>query len=333
MSGLQTLVANIAANTLTTDEQAILIVALNALIPTFPTPDEIASADAVRLAELEMVSALFAINAGDGGVVPPVGGITEVDGVEPIEVTTVGTVATVKIAPGSQSQVPVWDTGPNRYDIRQLTQDDILPGFSIVSFTGSQTVETGATITNPAFAASYSSTPASASLTNTDGVDSPLALTTPFTAGTFVGAFTHSAPATVGVTLTAVSGVTRTAGASLTWASRTFGGVGAAGASSATASGTSAVLNGGAGTLGSEGLFLSIVGQSFGPFAPSAQKIYVLTPHTSTPHTFKDQNGFAFAMNAPTTFSFTNEPGAALSMDLYESTNTLSSSFTLTVQS
>jgi hypothetical protein len=91
------------------------------------------------------------------------------------------------------------------------------------------------------------------------------------------------------------------------------------------------VLDAGHGTLASEGLFSSVVGQSFGPFVPSTQKIYVLTPHTATPHTFHDQNGFTFAMNAPTTFSFTNQLGVVLSMDLYESTNLLSSSFTITV--
>lgn len=231
----------------------------------------------------------------------------------------------------TQSEVLVFDSGPGQYDVRQLTSDDILPGFSIASFTGGSTVEVGATVTNPPFAATYSSTPDSAQITNTDGTDSPLVLVTPFTAGTVVGAFHKTAQATVTFTLSATKGVTRTASQAITFLPRSFGGVGTAGAVSATAVGTTAVLNGGLGTLASVGLFASVIGQTFGPFAPAAQKIYLLVPHTATPHAFKDQNGFTFAMNAPTTFAFTNANGAVLSMDLYESTNVLGSSFSILV--
>ena len=231
-----------------------------------------------------------------------------------------------------QSYVIVYDSPGPGYTIRQLTQDDILPGFVISSFVGGSTVELGAVVTNPSFTASYSSLPGSASISNTDSIDSPLTLSTPFTSGTVVGAFTHNATTTVTFTLTAIKGsVTRMSTQSLNFFPRTFGGVGNAGAVSATASGTSAVLNGGLGTLASEGLFSSIVGQNFGPIVPSSQKIYILTPHTGSPHVFRDQNGFSFSMLAPTTFSFTNQNGVVLSYDLYESTNILSSSFTLTV--
>jgi hypothetical protein len=112
---------------------------------------------------------------------------------------------------------------------------------------------------------------------------------------------------------------------------RSFGGVGTAGATGATASGNNALLAGGIGTLTNQGLFSNIVGQMFGPFSPSTQKIYVLTPHTASPHVFHDQNGFPFAMNAPTNFTFVNQNSVSLSYDLYESTNLLSSTFTLTV--
>ena len=238
----------------------------------------------------------------------------------------------------AQSDVYVYDTSTSQYALRQLTQDDILPGFAINSFTGGSTVETGATVTNPAFAASYNETPDSANITNTDGTDSPLALTTPFTAGTVVGAFHKTTPQAVTFTLHATKGsVTKTAASAINFFDRTFSGVGAAGAATATAAGTTAVLNGGAGTLagsGSDGgLFNSIVGQTFGAFNPTNQKIYVLTPHTTVPHTFHDQDGFGFPMNAPTTFNFTNAQGAVLSYDLYESTNLLSAPFSLTVES
>lgn len=237
-----------------------------------------------------------------------------------------------------QSAVAVFDAaaggGPNKYQIRQLTQDDIAAGFSITSFTGAQTVETGSTVHNPAFVAAYNTAPDSANITNTDGLASPTNLVTPFTAEVVAADFTHNAPASVTFTLHATKGgVTKTSALNINFFDRTFGGVGAAGAVNATAAGNTAVLNGGLGTLASEGLFNSIVGQVFGAFNPVNQKIYILTQHTITPHTFKDQNGFGFAMNAPTTFNFTNQNGVVLSYDLYESTNLLNSAFTLTVVS
>jgi hypothetical protein len=229
------------------------------------------------------------------------------------------------------SAVPVWDS--TVYDIRQLTQDDILPGFSITGFGGGSVVECGATVTNPSFSASYSSLPSSANIANTDAIDSPLTLTTPFTSGTVVGSFHHTAVNdSVTFTLTAIKGVTRTATTAITYEARSFGGVGGAGATSATALGSTAVLSASLGTLSDEGLHGSDVGQSYGPFNPTSQKIYLLMPHTSPGHTFKDQNGFTFAMNSPTTFSFTNQNAAVISMDLYESTNLLSTTFTITVE-
>jgi hypothetical protein len=248
-----------------------------------------------------------------------------------VDAHSIWTVPILSNTTPGQSFVAVYDSVPGHYTIRQLTQDDILPGFSISSFSGGSTVETGATVTNPAFTASYSATPTSAQITNTDGIDSPQVLTTPFTSGTVTGAFTHSTNTSTVFTLSAVKGVTKTATQNINFLPRTFGGVGSAGATSATASGSTAVLNAGHGTLADEGLFSGVVGQSFGPFAPATQKIYLLTPHTSTVHTFRDQNNFSFAMLSPTTFSFVNQFGAALSMDLYESTNLLNSSFTITV--
>jgi len=242
-------------------------------------------------------------------------------------------VAIASAASLAASQVYVGNSGGTAFDLRQLTQDDIAAGFTISSFTGGSTVEIGATVTNPAFTAAYSSIPDSANITNTDGIDSPLILTTPFTAGTVVGSFVKAAQATTTFTLHATKGsVNKTATSAITWNPRSFGGVGTAGASSATASGNNAVLNGGDGTLGSIALLASVVGQTFGPFTPSTQKIYLLLPHTASPHTFKDAvTGFAFAFNAPTTFAFPNQNSDAVSMDLYESTNLLNSTFSITV--
>jgi hypothetical protein len=260
---------------------------------------------------------------GGGG-----GGVISVSATAPLT-SSGGTTPDIDIEAGSTAgDVIIWSGSD--WIIRQLTQDDILPGFTIDSFTVSGgTVEVGATVTNPTITASYSATPASANVTNTASIDSPLDLTTPFTAGTVVGAFTKTSATAVDFTLTAVStgGVTKTAGAAITWEFRTFAGVGTAGATSATASSTNAVLNGGAGTLPSAGLFGSIVGQAFS-LTPASQNCYILTPHTASAHTWKDLNtGLPFAMNAPITFSFTNEEGVASSYDLYQSTNVLSANF------
>lgn len=233
-----------------------------------------------------------------------------------------------------QSAVPVYDISSSQYDIRPLTQDDIAAGFTIISFTCGlcTTVEIGATVNNPAFTASYSSTPSSASITNTLGINSPFSLTTPFTSGTVIGVFTQSIQATTTFTLTAIGTSTKTATKTINWYPRSFGGVGAAGAtSSVTASGTTAVLSNGA-VLASAGLSASNVGQVFGPYTASGQKIYILCIGGS--HTFKDSvTGFAFAFNTPTLISFVNVNGATVTMYLYESTNLLTGSYSILVVS
>lgn len=233
--------------------------------------------------------------------------------------------------PANTSQVWV-ATSTSTAAPRQLTQDDILPGFSITSFNGGSTVEIGATVTNPAFTASYTSTPASANITNTDGIDSPLVLTVPYTSGTVVGSFSKTTQASTGFTLTAVGSTTRTAGQNINWQPRSFGGVGTGGATGATASALNAVLAGATGTLSNAGLSASNVGQTYGPYSPSTQKVYLLLVgcgHTS----FKDgETGFAFAFNSPTSFGFTNINGVTVAMCLYESTNVLTGTFQPIVQ-
>lgn len=225
------------------------------------------------------------------------------------------------------SAVLVWDT--SIYDVRQLTQDDIAPGFSILTFGGAQTVEIGLTVTNPAFTASYSSLPISANITNTDSIDSPLALTTPFTSGTVTGSFRKIVAACTTFTLTAISTSSPTKTQLICWEPRTFGGVGTAGATATvTASGNNALLSTG-NTINSAGLNNQ---SQYGPFTTSGQKIYILM--IGGTHTFKDANtGFSFAFNTPTSVSFINQNGVTVTMFLYESTNTLTGTFTVAVSS
>lgn len=220
-------------------------------------------------------------------------------------------------------------TGVGPTTCRQMSLDEFTPGFSITSFSGGSPVEIGATVTNPSFTASYSSTPTSASITNTDSIDSPLVLTTPFTSGTVVGSFRHTSASSTTFILTAVSTASPSANQAITWEPRTFGGVGSTGATSTvTASGNNAVLSTG-NTINNAGMNNQAV---YGSFSPSTQKIYILMIGGS--HTFKDAaTGFSFAFNSPTSISFINQNGVTVTMFLYESTNTLTGTFSVQVAS
>jgi hypothetical protein len=205
--------------------------------------------------------------------------------------------------------------------------------FTISSFTGGETVELGAPVVNPAFAASYSSLPTSANITNTEGIGSPLALTTPFTSGTVAGTFTHFSPETTTFTLAAVQGASSpTATQAITWAPAVFGGVGTGGATaSVTAAGTTAVLSTGD-ILARQQLGAEAVGTQFGPCSPSGQSLYLLLIGGS--HTFTDAGtGFPIPFDAPTAVSFVNAHGATVAMFLYQSTNVLFGTYTPKVAS
>lgn len=205
--------------------------------------------------------------------------------------------------------------------------------FTINSFTGcGGSFELGFANVNPTCSATYSGTPSSANITNTEGIDSPLALTTPFTSGTIIGTFTHSAVASTTVTLTAIGSSTQTANQTMTWNPRSFGGVGVAGAtSSVTAAGTTAVLSNSV-VLPSIDLAASNVGTTYGPFVTSGNNVYLLILGGS--HTFVDTGtGFPFAFNAPLAVSFVNVNGVTVNMFLYQSSNPLFGSFNIRVAS
>lgn len=198
--------------------------------------------------------------------------------------------------------------------------------FNITSFTGGETVELGTSVVNPPFNASYTITPAGANITNTENIGSPLNLTSPFTSGTVVGTFVHTAITTTTFTLSATQGVTATATQSISWQPAIFGGAGTPGATSTvTSSGTTAVLSTGS-SLPRVQLGAETVGQTFGPYAASGQTIYLLL--TGATHTFVDANtGFPFAFNAPVTVSFVNAQGSTVTMYLYASINVLTGTF------
>lgn len=192
--------------------------------------------------------------------------------------------------------------------------------FTINSFTGcAGALELGAHQVNPAFSATYSTTPGSAAITNTDSISSPTNLTSPYTSGTVSGTFTHNSIATTTFTLTAVGSSTQTASCNDTWNPRIFGGVGTPGAtSSVTASGTTAVLST-SDVLSSLQLGAETVGQVFGPFTPNNQDIYLLL--TGGSHTFVDNaTGFTIPFNSPIAVTFVNANGTSVSMFLYSTT-------------
>ena len=199
--------------------------------------------------------------------------------------------------------------------------------FAISSFTGcGGTLEVGQSIAFPTCSATYSAPPTRATITNSDSIDSPLVMTSPFTSATISGSFSHSTSTTTTITLTAIGSSTQTATQVYSWVPRIFGGVGAAGAtSSISARGTTAVLSNGS-VLSSAGLGIEHIGQTFGPFSPSGQNVYLLL--TGSTHTFTDAlTGFAFTFNAPTTVTFVNQYGATVTMYLYQSTNALTGTF------
>jgi hypothetical protein len=203
--------------------------------------------------------------------------------------------------------------------------------FAITSFTGGWTVPVGASVVNPTFAATYTTTPASANITNTDSIDSPLMLTTPFTSGTVTGTFVHTTPETTTFTLSATQGSTVTATQTGNWGYEIFGGYGAAGATSTVnASGTTAVLSN-LTVLPRLQIGAETVGEPLGPFnGLTGQNIYLLL--TGGSHTFTSA-GLPAAFNAPLTVSFVNANGASVTMYLYQSTNALYGNYTIVVAS
>jgi hypothetical protein len=207
------------------------------------------------------------------------------------------------------------------------------PALTIASFTGGGAVELGFAVVNPSFSATYTGTPTSANITNTDSIDSPHTVTTPFTSATLSGTFTHTSIATTTFTLHASDGTSNpTATRTLTWNPLLFGGVGTAGATtSVTASGSTAVLST-SDVIPNMGYGPETVGQVFGPFVTSSQNIYLLL--TGGSHTFVDTGtGFPFAFNAPIAVSFVNANGVTVSMFLYQSTNPLFGTYNIRVAS
>lgn len=194
------------------------------------------------------------------------------------------------------------------------------PFSASISCSAAGTFETGNVSTNPNSCTFTYANGSVASSALTDGTHN-VTLTTPFTSGSL--AYSYSTNTTFTVNATATNTEVASASDSISFLPREFGGVGTAGATGATASGTTAVLVTATGTLSSAGLGNQ---STWGPYSPANQKIYVFGLNSSCSFT---SGGFAFPMNTPTHISFTNQYGSVISMYLYESTNLLNSAFTL----
>jgi hypothetical protein len=162
----------------------------------------------------------------DAVTLPATGAITIQQAIDYLKTHSAGT-------PGSTtSDALVW-TGLT-YAPRQLTEDDILPGFNISSFSGGGLVELGATVATPSFTASYASVPDvganSVVLTDTDATPPKDVTSTP-TSFASSGTFTKLTYGnSITFTLTAHKGaVTRTAMTTTLWAQKVFWGVSSSG--------------------------------------------------------------------------------------------------------
>ncbi len=241
-------------------------------------------------------------------------------------------------APNTEGEVPAYDPATNEYYIRQLTLDDILPAFTptlAINSGGTGPFELGQTWT-PTFNATPATDDPSVAGTCTvqdnfghmNAVNAANPIGPPTGSG---GSYTIDVQTSVNVTVTETKdSYTKTTNAvSAPWDPRSYGGVGAPGATSATPTGGVppnefyAMLSTGD-VLMFNGLFGSVVGVGFGPFSPTVQKIYLVLPHVGYQRTFKDQNGFGFPMLTSTPIIFTNQFGVNVPLDIYESVTALS---------
>lgn len=215
-----------------------------------------------------------------------------------------------------------------------LSIDDLQPSFEITSFspTVSTLVERGTAVSSIGATASYSRSAASAGVTEELGgsvggdslTGSWAAMSSPFTVAARSGSVTRGGTdlgtnPTLTATLTAASGPTRTASWTITWASKQYWGVGAAGGL------TGAQIAALAGNQLSAGKIASFT------VSPNNQKVYFALPKQLGAVVLQ-LAGFEAAFNSPTEVAVTSN-GVARTYYLYESTYLLTGSgliFTIT---
>lgn len=270
------------------------------------------------------------VNIEDNGI--PVAGnpTSNLNFADPsVTATNLAGVTTVKILPalaGVNGAVLFEQEPGGTLVFQQLTQDNILPGFAITSFSpGFGTLlEVGQNLVNPSFTASYNNLPVSAQIA--DGINAALVLTTPFTAGTEPHTYTQSTNnATVTFTLTAVGGSTKTANVGTAWQPLVYFGIQTPGTLNA------AFIT----TLPSDQLQPSFANTYAIGAGGNTKRAYLAYPASyGTPSSFKDANtGFAVPMSVVATVSVTNTQTNPVTQNytLYASDNLLNAAFNLAV--
>lgn len=130
------------------------------------------------------------------------------------------------LTPGSADfQVPLWLLSLGTYTPTQLTQDMILPGFAVSSFSNSDAPEVGESVVHPAFTISYATPATSAALTDDAGTPSQN-LVAPFTSVSSTGTFVRNAYGqTYNFTLSAHKDfVSKAAVETITWLQKAYWG-------------------------------------------------------------------------------------------------------------
>lgn len=231
---------------------------------------------------------------------------------------------------GVQYSVLMEDPGGNLV-FQRLTDDMILPGFLIASFSktapngGTLTYRRGDTLTGIASSATYTSgPPTSANIANAFGGSTDVGdvnpgswtINSPFSTGTLAGSVKRNgsdlgADPSMTATLTSTKGsVVRTSNFAITWTRDVYYGVGAAGLNS------EASIEALAGTVlaATRGRTITV--------SPSNQKVYYAYPKAYGTATFT-LNGFPASFNAPLELSLTNVNSVMSTYYVYESTNLL----------
>lgn len=226
--------------------------------------------------------------------------------------------------PNTVGQVLFWNGSV--WTPYQLTQDQILPGFAITfAAVAAPLLEVGQVLVHPAFTATYTATPTSASLSDSVPNSPQNVILTPNSFSSTNSYVENSYGQSVTFTLTAGNGiVTRTANTAFTWVTRNYYGVGPAGQSSA------------AFIQSLSGSFLANARQATftTPNADSTEKIYYAYRVGFGIATIEDfiVGGFGGGFSATnTSVSVTNMYGYTDTYVIYESDNLGLGSITVTV--
>lgn len=200
--------------------------------------------------------------------------------------------------------VPIADGGANGAYWAELTANLVAPAFSMGISGAGVTTEIGGSVVNPTLTLSYANgSPASATITNTDGINSPFVLTTPYTTAHLTGTFSHlvnAATVTFNASSTSTSSQNATAAGADVWYYAIACGVSS---SSSPVAGQSEYNT----LVAQTKLLLGNTGGSFACAASSTTYCECALPATYTLNYYQDTSGFTYTPGAVGTASITNQ--------------------------